>query len=351
MKAIPATYNLLFEVAYEKIFSPQTLDDLKNKSREALNTVKQSGITPRDLMALLPQIQRIESQNREELEDLAADILKQLYPVINDLNIELDLEIQDTVNLTPQDEEEKEEDEINLEATTVPEEDQEDFEEQKRRVINSITQGASIRGAFGFLMFREAVDKFSPSLYDAYNKVMKATFAQFDDENVIAMMLQMLAMQGGGGDQGGGEVKAEWDAENDKFKIVARALNFPMLLHEGVKGLYEIVSLQGFTRDEVRNKQTVATVDKLAFEPEDMRYGKFIFDALRDLYNENYSGNDDRVREYLFAEIYKLEAKDFLDFIERLINDALTSNQMNWVKRQIGNIVDDLQADDVRDIT
>ena len=39
MKAIPATYNLLFEVAYEKIFSPQTLDDLKNKSREQARTI------------------------------------------------------------------------------------------------------------------------------------------------------------------------------------------------------------------------------------------------------------------------------------------------------------------------
>jgi hypothetical protein len=350
MKIVPASYNIIQEVQYEDIFSPQTLDDLKSKSREALNAVKQSGVTQRDLFNILPQVAKIEKERREELEDLAADILKQLYPVIEDLNIELDLEIQDQVNLTPQDKEEKKEDEISSNATTVPEEDQDDFEEQKRRVINSITQGASIRGAFGFLMFREAVDRFSPELYDQYNKLMKATFAQFDDENIIAMMLQMLAMMQGGQGQGGGEVKAEWDAENDKFKIVARALNFPMLLHEGVKGLYEIVSLQGFTRDEVRNKATVAAVDKVEFEPEDMRYGKFIFDALRDLYNEYYEGGDDRVREYLLAEIYKLEAKEFLDFIERLLNDALTSNQINWVKRQIENIVDDLQADDVRDI-
>jgi len=349
MKVVSSYSNLIQEVQYEDIFSPQTLDDLKSKSKEALNTIKQSGVTPSDLMRILPQVAAIEKERRQELEDLAADILKQLYPVINDLNIELDLAIQDQVKLTPQDKKEKKEDEISSNATTVPEEDQDDFEEQKRRVINSITQGASIRGAFGFLMFREAVDKFGPELYDQYNKLMKATFAQFDDENVIAMLLQMLAMMKGQA-QGGGEVKAEWDSENDKFKITARALNFPMLLHEGVKGLYEIVSLQGFTRDEVRNKSTVAAVDKVEFEPEDMRYGKFIFDALRDLYLDNYSGDDDRVREYLFAEIYKLEAREFLDFIERLLNDALTPNQQRWVKRQIDAIVDDLKADDVRDL-
>jgi hypothetical protein len=351
MKAISATHNLLLEAEYEKIFSPQTLDDLKTKSREALATIKQSGISQADLMRILPQISQIERQRREELEDLATDILKQLYPVINDLNIELDLQIGDNVNI-PKSPEEEEEEEEGDGSTVVPEEDEDDFEEQKRRVINSITQGASIRGAFGFLMFREAVDKFSPDLYDQYNKLMKATFAQFDDENVIAMMLQMLAMMKntGGAGGAGGTAEAEWDSENDKFIIKARALNFPMLLHEGVKGLYEIVSLQGFTRDEVRNQQTVAAVDKVEFEPEDMRYGKFIFDALRDLYLDNYSGNDDRVREYLFAEIYKLEAKEFLDFIERLLNDALAPSQQRWVKAQINAIVDDLKADDVRDL-
>jgi hypothetical protein len=112
MKIVPASYNIIQEVQYEDIFSPQTLDDLKSKSREALNAVKQSGVTQRDLFNILPQVAKIEKERREELEDLAADILKQLYPVIEDLNIELDLEIQDQVNLTPQDKEEKKEDEI-----------------------------------------------------------------------------------------------------------------------------------------------------------------------------------------------------------------------------------------------
>ena len=32
-------------------------------------------------------------------------------------------------------------------------------EKAKRRIINGITQGASIRGAFGFMLFREYLDE------------------------------------------------------------------------------------------------------------------------------------------------------------------------------------------------
>ena len=41
-----------------------------------------------------------------------------------------------------------------------------------------------------------------------------------------------------------------YDEENEQFVIKARALCFPMLLHEIVKGLYEIVGTEGFGADK-----------------------------------------------------------------------------------------------------
>ena len=40
----------------------------------------------------------------------------------------------------------------------------------------------------------------------------------------------------------GGSSEMVYDEENDQFVIKARALCFPMLVHEIVKGLYEIVA-------------------------------------------------------------------------------------------------------------
>jgi hypothetical protein len=51
----------------------------------------------------------------------------------------------------------------------------------------------------------------------------------------------MLAALAQGKKMEGGESEMEYDEKNDQFVIKARALCFPMLVHEIVKGLYEIV--------------------------------------------------------------------------------------------------------------
>ena len=62
-----------------------------------------------------------------------------------------------------------------------------------------------------------------------------------------------------------------------------------------------------------------------------MRYGKFIYDGLRDLVNE-YAEDPDKVRELFFSEVYKLDSSWFKIFIENAINDQLTSEQKSWVE-------------------
>ena len=60
------------------------------------------------------------------------------------------------------------------------------------------------------------------------------------------MMLAALAQ---GQKMEGGTSEMVYNEENEQFVIKARALCFPMLLHEIVKGLYEIVGTEGFEKD------------------------------------------------------------------------------------------------------
>jgi len=148
----------------------------------------------------------------------------------------------------------------------------------------------------------------------------------------MAMMMAMLAQ---GGATQGGESEIDWNDEDDTMTIKARALTFPILMQEIIKGLYEFVALQGFT-DVAKGKgqAIVKATDKVTSEPEDIRYGKFIYDGLRDLVND-YSEDPNEVRELFFAEVYKLGDPYFKIFIENMINDELTSNQKGWVQRTI----------------
>jgi hypothetical protein len=118
-----------------------------------------------------------------------------------------------------------------------------------------------------------------------------------------------------------------------------------MLVHEIVKGLYEIVGTEGFGRDKEKNQAIVGAVDKLSNEPRDLQYGKFIYDAISKVYNES-NIDDPRVRELFFAEVYKLIDDEFFPFIENAINDELKPLQKRWAMDTMRDIKRDLMRDD-----
>lgn len=336
------------EVNYEKIFKPETLDLLKGKSRESLkNLGKQINLNNSrvDTINLLRKVVQFEYEHIPELEQIAVDIVHQAYPIIEYAGIKIDAKIVTDVD----------------EGMPSPCENcKENWEEipseKKRRIINAITQGSSIRGAFAFLLFRDNLDKLDPGLVDDYNGLIKRVFGVFDDENLIAFLLAQLSQsrkqEGGRVFVNVGDSDKEEEFGDEEFEespteitIIARAICFPMLVHEIVKGLYEVLSLQGFGPDKEQNQDIVKNVDTLSNEPHDMQYGKFIYDAVSDLYNEsNY--DDSRIRELLFVEIYKMEDEQFINFIESAINGKLNQQQKNWVNQAMKDIEVDLKKDD-----
>lgn len=330
----------LLEIEYEKIFSPKTMAALKGKSGESLRQM----LGNRDLMRTMLRSQEVlnkiveaEEGYRDELEMVAAQMVTDAYPIIDYANIKIDGKIvgMGDVNVQPPPPQD------DPSSPDFGEDDPEKLK-AKRRIINGITQGASVRGAFGFMLFREYLDQINPELVEDYNEILKLVFGIYDDPNAIAMFLSMLAQ---GQKMQGGESEMEYDEENEQFVIKAKAICFPMLVHEIVKGLYEIVGTKGFSADKVKNQAIVNAVDKLENEPEDFRYGKFIYDAVSDLYNKS-NVDDPRVRELFFGSVYELPDEEFFPFIENAINNELTPEQLRWAQNEMRDIEKDLKKDD-----
>jgi hypothetical protein len=324
----------LFEIEYEKIFKPETMTALKGKSGESLKQMLGNKSLMQTLMSskeILDEIIEAEKPHRDVLSQIAVDMVTQAYPIIDYANIRIDAKIEDNINLSSS------EDETPVEDANTPE-----ALKAKRRIINGITQGASIRGSFAFYLFKEYLDLLDDSLVDKYGEILKQVFGIYDDENAIAMMLAALEQ---GQKMAGGESEMVYDEEADQFVVKARAICFPMLVHEIVKGLYEIVGTQGFGKDKEQNKAIIGAVDKLSNEPRDLQYGKFIYDALNDLYVES-NIDDARVRELFFTEVYKLGENEFINFIENLVNDKLTTIQKQWAMGEMKAIEKDLKKDD-----
>ena len=330
----------LVEVEYEKIFSPKTMASLKGKSGESLRSMlgnKSLMQTLTKSQAVLNEIIDAEEGYRDELEMVAAQMVTDAYPIIDYANIRIDAKIVGMGDMDIQPPPPSED----PASMDFGEEDPEKMK-AKRRIINGITQGASIRGAFGFMLFKEYLDDINPALVEKYNEILKLAFGIYDDENAIAMMLAALAQ---GQKMQGGESEMEYDEEANQFVIKAKAICFPMLVHEIVKGLYEIVGTEGFSADKEKNQAIVGAVDKLSNEPNDLRFGKFLYDAISKLYNES-DIDDARVRELFFASLYKLSDDEFFPFVENAVNNELTPAQKQWAIGEMRDIDRDLKKDD-----
>ena len=325
----------LLEIDYEKIFKPETIAALKGKSGQSLKQMLGNKSLMQTLMKsreILDEIMTAEAPDRDQLAQIAIDMVTQAYPIIDYADIKIDAKIGDDTSVSGNNDNEPPSPDLNT-----PE-----LLKAKRRIINGITQGASIRGAFAFYLFREYLDLLDNSLVDKYGEILKQVFGIYDSEEAIAMMLAALEQ---GANMAGGSSEMEYDEEEERFVIKARALCFPMLVHEIVKGLYEIVGTQGFGQDKEQNKAIIGAVDKVSNEPRDFQYGKFIYDKLNDLYFESEI-DDARVRELFFTEVYKLGESDFISFIENALNDKLTPAQKNWAMGEMKNIAKDLTKDD-----
>ena len=449
---------------YNQIFKPSTLAKLNKKSQENLKsmlgdkTLMQTMIQSQEL---LDDISKAEAPYKDQLEQLAIQMIEDLYPIVEEEGIKLDAKIVPMSDINSELDEIKvnkpvsfikdhwylikspnresvnykgkyigkvgeeycfslpamfsqiniKQDELDKVVGEIPNPNikEEITPESRRRIINGITQGAALRGAFSFYLFKDYLDAIDPSLIDKYNQIMKNSFGIYDDDNAIAMMLSALAQgvktAGGSSKVIINEIKInnpgikyplkindyeelkKWtyntgykevdptrtmkypfyiyymklgnldhysfhqnpkplnEQQESGITIKARALNFPMLVHELIKGLYELVSLQGFKGDKEANQGVVDKVDKLKHEPEDIRRGKFIFDALNDIFADS-PHSDPRIREFFFSEVYQLEDGDFIEFVENAINEELTPKQKRWVDSTLKDISFDLKADD-----
>jgi hypothetical protein len=310
---------------YRDIFSPETLNKLNQKSADSLQLM----IGNRNLMqvmissqALLNDIISAEAPYKSRLENLAVSIIKEKYPILNQENIGVDAKIVSISDVGR-----------SLDEATPG--------EKRRRVINAITQGASVISMTElFRIFRSHLDEINPSLYDKYNQIMNDTFGIYDNDDAISLMLAAVAQ---GQKMAGGSSRI---VISEALSIKTRAVCFPMLVHELIKGYYEILAQSGFKDDDETTQATIKKIDTLSNEPEDIRYGKFIYKAINNIFSAFAESDDSRVQSFFFQDVYKLENNEFFSFVENAINENLTPQQIDWVQNTIADIENDLRADD-----
>jgi len=152
------------------------------------------------------------------------------------------------------------------------------------------------------------------------------------------------------------EKYTEWtgdESEDDMFEMemeelektpVVRAVgvDFPMLLHETVKGIYELLSTPGLPEEE-SVAQTVLMNTGLKDEPEDWKYGPKIAKDLTAFLNENERIDEiPHLREEFFRTLLDRETMETKDFLE-LVKGILTKTPE--ARSKVDSMIDDLIND------
>jgi hypothetical protein len=293
------------------------------------------------MMGATMKIMQIESQHKEELEDLAVRIVKEEFNVSDD-DLQFDAKIVgmgqiDMSGMQGQSQEQQ----MDSEEEAMEEFEDFDLEKQKRRFLNQLIQGASKKGHYMFHLVEEELNEINPELINLYGVMMSINDLVYW---IMPDQTTMMMAQSGASIAG----KEELDLETDPPTVIARGITFPVLVHELVKGVMEVLAASGLPSDPNKAKRVIDSEDTLVAEVWDLRLGPVIWEKFRESYPEEIL-QDEKViiQSYLFSELASMDVRDFFKLTKLILSGS--EEGKNEVKRIVDEIIAELDKYEYED--
>ena len=322
------------------------------------------------------EVQGIQRGYEKDLEILAEKALRTLYGrIIEDVTLDIKFpkpnEIPEMMKDVP--------DKSPKEAPEIPQIQELKSKEiiseiQKRKIINNITQGEAVNSKKALnlpevkqglvkIMGQEKADKYIELL----NKL--TDIAQASYWKVPVEIQEMMWQTNKGGMSGA--VKVDWENKEKKDEdlakdilddiekngaedlpkevedlfyetqptIHARGRDFAMLVHEAVKGVYELIAAIAIPEDEEIAKTVLMNTDSLADEIEDIRNGPKMAADIRNYLNEFTQIKNDEIpnlREHVMGALFTFPAPEFNSIILSMLSNS------DKYRSTIQGIIDDV---------
>jgi hypothetical protein len=220
--------------------------------------------------------------------------------------------------------------------------DMEEFnlERSKRRFINSLIQGAAFKGGHMYVLVSNELNEMDPKLLNLYG------VSQSLMEHAYWIFPDMENMAGGGGGQMG---QSEVDEETDPPTVKAKAVTFPLLVHELVKGVYEIFGTHGLPDDPKQQEMILNAEDTLPAEIWDSRLGPIFWEKFTSTYPmELFDDDKKHIQHYLFMRFSSLDAKEFFKIAKLILNDDPEGSK--FIQKLVDGIVSDLKTQAYKEV-
>jgi hypothetical protein len=304
------------------------------------------------MMDAYTRIGQIERNHRQELEQLAVElVLKEMGITTDDIDFDakiINTDQFDTTDFNRDGGPQQNPDEVNVDDNEDGNEQPQqqgdvqdeiqlfqdletlNLERAKRRLINAMTQGASKKGHYMYHLVGPEIADITGSeeilnLYGIMMSVNDANYWQFSDEMItsqgdsVAGKVQ-VERPGGDGEEEDGD---EEDLAYAKPKVIARGINFPVLVHELIKGVVELIAVQGQPSDPEMFQQVSQHEDTLEKEMWDLRLGPAIWERIRSSFPEEVlMENGKELQNIMLQNIFKLPAKNFLVLLKEVMSGS-----------------------------
>ena len=322
----------------ELISSKRFKDSVDKVRRYMGNTQVIQGNNPLNklmmtVMQSMQQIIGIQMRNKEDLEQLAINLVKKemgipkgaiqfkaelvMQPMVADEGMQSEPKL-------PSEEEIKE---------FMGDMENFDLERAKRRMINSLIQGAAFKGGHMYVLVSKELNKIDPRLLNLYG------VSQSLMEHAYWIFPDMEKMAGSGGGQMG---QNKVDEKTDPPTVIAKAVTFPLLVHELVKGIYEIFGSHGLPDDPRQQEMILNAEDTLPSEIWDSRLGPIFWEKFMASYPmELFDEDKKHIQHYLFMRFSALDAKEFFRIAQLILNDDPKGKQ--FIQRLVDGIINDLK--------
>jgi len=359
--ALPRKDDDEFDNSFEQLIASKRFRDVVEKVKRYTGVQE---VTQNQLMNLqgmmmqaVQQVKQIESNNEGYLEQLAVELVKKELSLPDDA-FQYDVELtsmpgQIDMSGMKKDSEEPEDEDV-IEKFGVSEDEAEDdlenfmaafekfdLEKAKRRFINSLIQGASKKGHYMFHLVKDELENINPQLLNLYGVLMSVNDLLYW---ILPDQMVMMAAESGQGMEG----KEEVDETTDPPTIKAKGLFFPILVHELLKGVYEVLGTQGLPDDPKAAEMVMASQDTLPYEIWDLRLGPVIWEKFMASYPEKLYDDDLReIQNYLFSRFSSLTTDEFFDVAKMIMSGSDDGKKI--VAKMVDEIIEELKSQDYED--
>jgi hypothetical protein len=303
------------------------------------------------VMAALRQSSTIESRHKEDLENLAVELVKKEM-AIPPGSLQFDVKLvgmgqsESNQNMRRKAEEPSREEMTQaFKSAQEHENDVEAFldamdnfdrERAKRRLINSLIGGAAKKGQYMYHIVSEKLNDIDPNLIELYG----ITTAIVDHLYWLYPEETLEAMSGQGGSELG---TSEINKDTDPPTVKARGANFPTLVHELIKGVYEVFGTHGLPDDPRQAEMVMAAEDTVPAEAWDLKLGPVFWELLQKSYPIEILTEDDmkHIQHYLFMRLSAMPAEEFLQLFREVLEEKPSGKEK--IQRMVNEIVRELE--------